>query len=250
MIALPGLTLATGRHDTARKILETFGRFLDQGMLPNVFPGQGGRPEYNTADATLWFIEAWRAYVEATGDRESLGRVFAVLAEVIDWHLKGTRYGIGADPADGLLRAGEPGMQLTWMDAKVAHWVVTPRIGKPVEINALWFNALVAMAGFANPIIPSIEAALPSATAAIIRARSGRGFSVRSQWPSIALPAMLPRLKLSSNRSRTTWPTRLLARSAKSSTATHRTIRAAVRRKPGRSPASSRPGGAWSKRSN
>jgi predicted glycogen debranching enzyme len=150
MIALPGLTLATGRHESARKILETFGKFLDQGMLPNVFPGRGERPEYNTADATLWFIEAWRAYVETTGDLGALDRVFAILAEVIDWHLKGTRYGIGADPADGLLHAGEPGMQLTWMDAKVGDWVVTPRIGKPVEINALWFNALVAMAGFAE----------------------------------------------------------------------------------------------------
>ena len=152
MLALPGLTLAKGRHDSARKILETFGKFLDRGMLPNVFPGQGERPEYNTADATLWFIEAWRAYVETTGDLDALDRVFAVLAEVVDWHLKGTRYGIGADSNDGLLRAGEPGMQLTWMDAKVGDWVVTPRIGKPVEVNALWFNALVAMAGFAKQL--------------------------------------------------------------------------------------------------
>ena len=142
MIALPGLTLATGRFDTARRILETFARFVDQGMLPNVFPGAGDKPEYNTVDAALWYIEAWRAYVDALDDIGSLKRVFPVLESIVDWHLKGTRYGIGADPADGLLRAGEDGVQLTWMDAKVGDWVVTPRIGKPVEINALWFNAL------------------------------------------------------------------------------------------------------------
>jgi 4-alpha-glucanotransferase len=150
MIALPGLTLATGRFDTARRILETFARFVDQGMLPNVFPGAGDKPEYNTVDAALWYIEAWRAYVDALDDIGSLKRVFPVLESIVDWHLKGTRYGIGVDSADGLLRAGEDGVQLTWMDAKVGDWVVTPRIGKPVEINALWFNALSVMAGFAQ----------------------------------------------------------------------------------------------------
>jgi 4-alpha-glucanotransferase len=146
MIALPGLTLATGRFETARRVLETFARFVDRGMLPNVFPGAGDRPDYNTADAALWYIEAWRAYVHALDDVNSLHRVFPVLESIIDWHLRGTRYGIRTDPADGLLCAGEPGVQLTWMDAKVGDWVVTPRIGKPVEINALWFNALCAMA--------------------------------------------------------------------------------------------------------
>ncbi len=152
MISLPGLCLAAGRFDTARQILETFARFVDRGMLPNVFPGAGATPDYNTADATLWYIEAWRAYVEATGDEAALRRVFPVLADIIDWHLRGTRYSIGVDSADGLLRAGEAGVQLTWMDARVGDWVVTPRIGKPVEINALWYNALAAMAAMARRI--------------------------------------------------------------------------------------------------
>jgi len=152
MIALPGLTLATGRLESARRILETFARFVDRGMLPNVFPGAGDQPEYNTVDAALWYVEAWRAYLEAARDRAALARVFPVLESIIDWHARGTRYGIGVDPADGLLRAGEPGVQLTWMDAKVGDWVVTPRIGKPVEINALWYNALCVMAGFARQL--------------------------------------------------------------------------------------------------
>ncbi|MFM9835847.1 MAG: amylo-alpha-1,6-glucosidase [Methylophilaceae bacterium] len=149
MIALPGLTLATGRYETARRILQTFARFVDQGMLPNVFPGAGDKPEYNTVDAALWYIEAWRAYIAAINDKESLKAVFPVLEEIINWHVKGTRYGIKLDQADGLLNAGEAGVQITWMDAKVGDWVVTPRIGKPVEINALWYNALIAMAEFA-----------------------------------------------------------------------------------------------------
>jgi 4-alpha-glucanotransferase len=149
MISLPGLCLATGRFADAAKILETFARFVDQGMLPNVFPGAGDVPEYNTVDAALWYVEAWRAYVEATGDKTALAKVFPVLADVIDWHVRGTRYDIGVDPADGLLRTGQPGVQLTWMDARVGDWVVTPRMGKPVEINALWHNALVAMADMA-----------------------------------------------------------------------------------------------------
>lgn len=150
MIALPGLTLAVGRYDTARRILTTFAKFVDQGMLPNVFPGAGNVPEYNTADAALWFIEAWRAYVQATDDLQSLRQVWPVLQSIIDWHVKGTRYGIALDEEDGLLRAGEDGVQLTWMDAKVGDWVVTPRIGKPVEINALWYNALNVMWQFSQ----------------------------------------------------------------------------------------------------
>lgn len=150
MIALPGLTLATGRADSARRILETFARLIDRGMLPNVFPGAGERADYNTVDAALWYVEAWRAYLDATDDVTALAGAFPVLAGLIGEHRRGTRYGIGEDPADGLLRAGEPGLQLTWMDAKIGDWVVTPRHGKPVEINALWFNALRAMAGFAD----------------------------------------------------------------------------------------------------
>jgi predicted glycogen debranching enzyme len=152
MISLPGLCLATGRFDEARLILETFARFVDGGMLPNVFPGAGDVPEYNTVDAALWYIEAWRAYVAATDDEVALKRVFPVLASIVEGYTQGTRYGIAVDPADGLVRAGEPGVQLTWMDARVGDWVVTPRIGKPVEINALWFNALAALATLAERI--------------------------------------------------------------------------------------------------
>ncbi len=158
MISLPGLTLVTGRHDVAARILRTFAHFVDQGMLPNRFPDQGETPEYNTVDATLWYFEALRAYRTATGDDALLQELFPVLQEIIEWHLRGTRYNIRMDPHDGLLYAGEPGVQLTWMDAKVGDgstepaevWVVTPRIGKPVEINALWYNALHNMADFAR----------------------------------------------------------------------------------------------------
>ena len=149
MISLPGLTLATGRPNIARRILATFSSFVSQGMLPNVFPGAGEHADYNTADASLWFFEAWRAYFDATKDVAALRDVFPILSDMIDWHQRGTRYGIAVDKADGLLKAGAAGVQLTWMDAKVGDWVVTPRIGKPVEINALWYNALRVMSSFA-----------------------------------------------------------------------------------------------------
>ncbi len=148
MIALPGLLLATGRHDIARRILTTFARFVDRGMLPNRFPDAGEAPEYNTVDAGLWYFEAIRQYYKATGDMQLVKDLFPILEEIIAAHREGTRFGIGEDSADGLLRAGEPGVQLTWMDAKVGDWVVTPRIGKPVEVNALWYNALRSMARF------------------------------------------------------------------------------------------------------
>jgi len=142
MIALPGLTLTTGRIEIAKNILLAFAKHVDRGMLPNLFPDAGETPEYNTVDATLWFFEAIRALLQKTGDaafvRENL---YGVLRDIIDWHVRGTRYGIRMDD-DGLLNAGEPGVQLTWMDAKVGDWVVTPRYGKPVEIQALWYNAL------------------------------------------------------------------------------------------------------------
>lgn len=150
MIALPGLTLSTGRPDVARPILKTFARFTKQGMLPNLFPDAGQTPEYNTVDATLWYFEAVRAYHTATGDDDFLRELFPTLQEIIAWHQRGTRYNIHIDPADGLLYAGEAGVQLTWMDAKVGDWVVTPRIGKPVEVNALWHNALRVMADFSK----------------------------------------------------------------------------------------------------
>jgi len=145
MIALPGLTLATGRFGVAREILATFARSIDQGMLPNRFPDQGETPEYNTVDATLWFFEAVRAYLAYTGDYAFVqSRIYPQLKDILNWHLGGTRYGIHVDE-DCLLACGEPGVQLTWMDAKVGDWVVTPRTGKPVEIQALWYNALSIM---------------------------------------------------------------------------------------------------------
>ncbi len=150
MIALPGLTLATGRPEVARELLLTFAHFIDQGMLPNRFPDGGEVPEYNTVDATLWYFEAIRAYVAATNDTSLIDSLWERLVDIIDWHIQGTRYGIRQDPADGLLQAGEPGVQLTWMDARVGDWVVTPRIGKPVEINALWYNALQIIADLAR----------------------------------------------------------------------------------------------------
>jgi predicted glycogen debranching enzyme len=152
MISLPGLTLATGRPEVARSILRTFARYVDKGMLPNRFPDAGETPEYNTVDATLWYFEAIRAYYSATEDDNLLHELFPVLADIIDWHCRGTRYNIHLDSTDGLLYAGETGVQLTWMDAKIGDWVVTPRIGKPVEVNALWYNALRTMANFARHI--------------------------------------------------------------------------------------------------
>ena len=150
MIALPGLTLTTGRPEIAKKILLTFARFVDGGMLPNNFPDAGGPPEYNTVDAALWYFEAVRQYFEATKDTETIVKLYATLAQIVSAYLKGARYNIHVDEADGLLYAGENGVQLTWMDAKAGDWVVTPRIGKPVEVNALWYNALMTMAKLAT----------------------------------------------------------------------------------------------------
>lgn len=148
MIALPGISLATGRPEVAQGLLRTFAGFVDQGMIPNRFPEAGEPPEYNTVDATLWYVEALRAYVDATGDEALVDELWPVLEEILRWHVFGTRYGIGVDPGDGLLRAGEAGVQLTWMDARVGDWVVTPRMGKPVEVNALWYNALRTLEGW------------------------------------------------------------------------------------------------------
>jgi predicted glycogen debranching enzyme len=150
MIALPGLTLATGRAEIARQILLAFAEVVDGGMLPNNFPDAGGAPQYNSIDAALWFFEAVRQFFAATKDGRTLLQLFPVLSEMIDAHVKGTRYNIRVDPADGLLFGGAPGVQLTWMDAKVGDWVVTPRIGKAVEVNALWINALETMAEFSR----------------------------------------------------------------------------------------------------
>jgi predicted glycogen debranching enzyme len=150
MIALPGLTLATGHYDIAKSILLEFAKHVDQGMLPNRFPDAGEQPEYNTVDATLWFFEAVRALVEQTNDHAFVrDHLYEVLRDIIDWHARGTRYNIHVD-TDGLLFSGESGAQLTWMDAKVGAWVVTPRTGKAVEIQALWYNALCVMVALAQ----------------------------------------------------------------------------------------------------
>ena len=150
MIALPGLTLATGRADIARQILLAFSELVDGGMLPNNFPDAGGDPQYNSIDAALWYFEAVRQFFAATKDGRTLLQLFPVLSEIIDAHVKGTRYNIKVDPTDGLLYGGAAVVQLTWMDAKVGDWVVTPRVGKAVEVNALWINALETMAEFAR----------------------------------------------------------------------------------------------------
>ncbi|MBA2736645.1 MAG: glycogen debranching enzyme family protein [Pyrinomonadaceae bacterium] len=150
MIALNGLTLATNRAEIARQILLEFSKHISQGMIPNRFPDIGDEAEYNTVDATLWYFEAIRAYAEKTKDYKFVREyLYEKLANIIEWHLRGTRFQIHVD-TDGLLYAGTEGVQLTWMDAKYGDEVFTPRIGKPVEIQALWFNALKIMANYAE----------------------------------------------------------------------------------------------------
>jgi len=142
MISLPGLCLSTGRFEDAKKILSAFAKSVSQGMLPNRFQDNGEEPEYNNVDGTLWYFIAVNKYLEATGDKDFvLIEILPVLKDIIDWHYRGTRYNIHVDE-DGLLFAGQEGQQLTWMDARIGTWVVTPRMGKPVEIQALWYNAL------------------------------------------------------------------------------------------------------------
>ena len=150
MISLPGLATSLKRYDLASGILRTYAGFVDRGMLPNCFPDGGEAPAYNTADATLWMFQALDDYLQAKPDPDLVRELFPTLMTVIHAHAEGTRYGIHVDPADGLLRAGEPGTQLTWMDAKHGDEVFTPRIGKPVEINALWLNALDVAARLAS----------------------------------------------------------------------------------------------------
>jgi predicted glycogen debranching enzyme len=149
MIALPGIALVTGRPELAASILRTYAAHLDRGMLPNRFPDVGEAPEYNTVDATLWFLDAVDEYHRSTGDDDLVVDLFDRLVSIVDHHEAGTRHGIRVDPADGLISQGEPGVQLTWMDAKVDDWVVTPRIGKPVEVNALWHHGLRVLARLA-----------------------------------------------------------------------------------------------------
>ena len=171
MISLPGLLITPGRLDEARQIIECFLSYLNRGLVPNRFPDAGEAPEYNTADATLWMFQAVRQWLAAGGDRAFLRTIFYPAAkEIITWHMRGTWYGIGADPADGLLHAGTPGTQLTWMDAKVGDWVMTPRHGKPIEINALWHGALCSMAEWSVELGDAVGAAQYGATAARVRA--------------------------------------------------------------------------------
>lgn len=146
MIGLEGLTLETGRHEEAAQILRLFARHVQDGLIPNMFPEGARSGLYHTADATLWFVHAIGRYLAHTGDRALVDDLLPVLEEIFGFHRRGTRFGIGVDPRDGLLRQGAEGYQLTWMDAKVDGWVVTPRRGKAVEINALWYNALCLMA--------------------------------------------------------------------------------------------------------
>ena len=171
MISLPGLLIAPGRLDEARQIIECFLGHLNHGLIPNRFPDAGEAPEYNSADATLWMFQAVRQWLAAGGDRTFLRDVFYPAAkEILAWHARGTLYGIGVDPADGLLNTGTPGTQLTWMDAKVGDWVVTPRHGKPVEINALWHGALCSMAQWGVELGDAAGAAEYASEAARVRA--------------------------------------------------------------------------------
>ena len=174
MIALPGLVITLERYDEAADILRTYAKFVDRGMLPNRFPDAGTAPEYNTADATLWLFHALHEYLLARSDPDLAGEMFPALMSIIRAHIEGTRFGIAVDPGDGLLRAGEPGVQLTWMDAKHGDHVFTPRVGKPVEINALWLNALDVAARLAGRLRKTgekryCESLLARATAAFSR---------------------------------------------------------------------------------
>jgi predicted glycogen debranching enzyme len=150
MISLPGICLINERYDDAKKILKAFAQSIDHGMLPNRFSDRGEAPEYNTADATLWFFIAIKKYLDYSGDEQFvLNELLPALKSIIEYHDVGTRYNIGVKE-DGLIYQGQVGMQLTWMDAKIGDWVVTPRIGKAVEINALWYNALLIMSEFSQ----------------------------------------------------------------------------------------------------
>src|ERR1051326_8090725 len=145
MISLEGLTLMTGRQRESAFILRTFACYVRDGLIPNMFPDGSNEGLYHPADATLWFFHAVERYVRRTGDQTTLMHLLPTMVDIVEHHVHGTKFGIGIDPSDGLLRQGAEGYQLTWMDAKVDGWVVTPRRGKAVEINALWYNALTIL---------------------------------------------------------------------------------------------------------
>jgi predicted glycogen debranching enzyme len=167
MISLEGLTLVTQRYREAGSILRTFASYIRDGLIPNMFPEGGHGGLYHTADATMWFFHAIARYVKWTNDRGTLRELLPRLVDIIDHHVRGTRFNIRVDPKDGLLSQGEEGYQLTWMDAKVDGWVVTPRRGKAVEINALFYNALRILEGF-------LDEEGDAANAARMRALAGR----------------------------------------------------------------------------
>jgi predicted glycogen debranching enzyme len=146
MISLEGLTLTTGRHAEAGHILRTFAHHVRDGLIPNMFPEGEEQGLYHTADASMWFVHAVDRYVSVTEDDATFQFLLPVIRDIIDYHIRGTRFHIGMDPEDALLQQGEIGYQLTWMDAKMGDWVVTPRRGKAVEINALWYNAMCLLA--------------------------------------------------------------------------------------------------------
>src|SRR5512140_1968376 len=177
MISLEGLTLATGRVREAGKILTTFAQYVRDGLIPNMFPEGQDEGVYHTADATLWFFHAIARYLKASNDRHTLRGLLPTLHDIVGKHLAGTRFGIHVDPADGLLAQGAPGYQLTWMDAKYGDWVVTPRRGKAVEINALWFNALRLLEQWSRD-----EGDLSSASALAEHARRAQAAFNRRFW--------------------------------------------------------------------
>ncbi len=150
MISLEGLTLSTGRHHEAGYILRTFSHYIQDGLIPNLFPEGEKEGLYHTADATLWFFHAVDRYLHHSHDESTLRMLLPKLVSIIEHHLRGTRFNIHVDPRDQLLHQGQEGYQLTWMDAKLGDWVVTPRRGKAVEINALWYNALCLIADWLN----------------------------------------------------------------------------------------------------
>ena len=152
MISLEGVTLTTGRRLEAGYILRTFAYYIRDGLIPNMFPDGAKQGLYHTADATLWFFHALARYIEVTNDRTTLKLLLPALIDIVDQHLRGTKFNIHVDPSDGLLAQGAEGYQLTWMDAKIGDWVVTPRRGKAVEINALWYNALHLLADWLRRI--------------------------------------------------------------------------------------------------
>jgi predicted glycogen debranching enzyme len=175
MISLEGLTLVTGRHEEAGWILRTFAHYVRDGLIPNMFPEGENQGLYHTADATLWFFHAVARYLLVTGDRGTMRQMLPVLLDIVEHHVKGTRFGIAVDPADGLLHQGQEGYQLTWMDAKVDGWVVTPRRGKAVEINALWYNALRLLEGWLDQEQQPRE----SSRLKVLADRAGRSFNER-----------------------------------------------------------------------